>query len=1059
MTGVEVVQNDRYFDITFGDEFQHLTKILIKNIYSCLEFIPVNNHVSIDLIDILENFNSEESRKIHLLYETNNGIAINQREISFKNKNVSVSNLKTITFNEKSVTPFITENFNLQLTLMDNLPLNTYHRRNHIDSLKVDIDKAVITGKVSIKKLNVTSIELMIKNRIDGRFSVVDVDYEVYKENKSKLDTTFKFKGNIGNLIKTFIKEHDAEYMTDIFLSINTKELDESLTVKIGRPRSLVERFLKGEFVVTGVKHKKILTPYFTLKGRNLSFYYNELSDESYETYKKIVQNKISKFSKNTEDIWIIGEKIDKAQDNGFHLFKYLRMNYPDKKVYYIIDKDAPEVDNVINYGNVIFYQSPEHFEIMPKASYVLTTHHPEHIFPSRNPKYINNIKAKRVFLQHGVLGLKNLQNINGKQLTDFNVDLFLCSSEREKEIIKRDLLFDENEIAITGLSRFDNLFKKDVTVKKQILIIPTWRDWIFSSKVLLSSEYYDRYMSLLRSTGIKKYYENGYEIVFCLHPNMQAFKDLFDIPEFIKSVNLGDIDVQLLIKESQVMITDYSSVAFDFSFLNKPVIYYQFDLNRFLGKSPSHLNVQSELPGYIVQDETELFNVLNKLEINEWKVKRDIIEKSEKFLKYKDRKSNERIIEAAMNFKPTPKYLNTIRYDIISQRIFNRYRKSNIYFPSMRAINKILTTLTPVKEDLIVFESNIGKSVADSPKVIYDELKKYNHNYKVIWVNNKVYPFNDPRVKIVKRLSPSYYYYLSKAKYWVNNQKFPHYVEKNKNTTYIQTWHGTPLKKMLNDIENIQSRDEGYQERITNTIKRWDYLVSPSDYATKNFRTAFQYDGKIIKSGYPRNDQFFKNTDDIEDIIKKKLSIPPDKKVILYAPTFRDDETLSGGKHGMNLMLDLEKLKLELSDEYVLLLRPHIIIANKLSISPDLRDFVFNVAKYNDIADLLLITDILVTDYSSVMFDFSNTGKPMLFYTYDLDHYMNNLRGFYMDFEKEAPGPFVFNTRELIESIKDIKSIETKYATKYNIFKTKYNQYEEGHAAQKIVREYLLDN
>src|SRR5699024_5586964 len=115
-------------------------------------------------------------------------------------------------------------------------------------------------------------------------------------------------------------------------------------------------------------------------------------------------------------------------------------------------------------------------------------------------------------------------------------------------------------------------------------------------------------------------------------------------------------------------------------------------------------------------------------------------------------------------------------------------------------------------------------------------------------------------------------------------------------------------------------------------------------------------------------------------------------------------------------------------------------------------------VAKYNDIADLLLITDILVTDYSSVMFDFSNTGKPMLFYTYDLDHYMNNLRGFYMDFEKEAPGPFVFNTHELIESIKDIKSIETKYATKYDIFKTKYNQYEEGHAAKTIVEEHLLD-
>src|SRR5699024_3281888 len=134
-----------------------------------------------------------------------------------------------------------------------------------------------------------------------------------------------------------------------------------------------------------------------------------------------------------------------------------------------------------------------------------------------------------------------------------------------------------------------------------------------------------------------------------------------------------------------------------------------------------------------------------------------------------------------------------------------------------------------------------------------------------------------------------------------------------------------------------------------------------------------------------------------------------------LYAPTFRDNKTSKKNKFLFDLKLDLYQMQEHLGDEYVLLLRTHVVISNKLKIDESLRDFVFNVTKYPDMQELLLISDILITDYSSSMFDFANTKKPLLFFTYDLEEYKENIRGFYMDFENEAPGPLLFNTDEVI--------------------------------------------
>src|SRR5699024_537686 len=391
---------------------------------------------------------------------------------------------------------------------------------------------------------------------------------------------------------------------------------------------------------------------------------------------------------------------------------------------------------------------------------------------------------------------------------------------------------------------------------------------------------------------------------------------------------------------------------------------------------------------------------------------------------------------------------------------VFNRFRKSKYYFPFMKKIYAFVSKCMPVDDKLIVFESGIGKQFGDSPKNIYDEIVERNLDYKKIWVVNKKVRFKDiERTKRIKRLSPSYYYYLARAKVWINNQNFPTYIKKRPGTTYLQTWHGTPLKKMLFDIENIMGRSEGYLERVSKAIGNWDYLVSPSEFSSEAFRSAFRYKRNIIEAGYPRNDLFY--LDDTEERIKQikyEINIPLNKKVILYAPTFRDNQTTKKNKFTFNLEMDLHKMMEKLGEDYIILIRMHVVVNSKIKIEAELSDFVWNVSNYPDMQNLLLISDVFITDYSSAMFDFANTKRPMLFFTYDYEIYKNEVRGFYLDFEKESPGPFVMNTDEIISSIQNINEINKKYEMKYKSFYEKYCKLEDGKASKRVV-DYLLDN
>ncbi|MEB6215252.1 CDP-glycerol--glycerophosphate glycerophosphotransferase [Mammaliicoccus sciuri] len=1058
---LNIYQESELLIFEFDQTLDNIKNVYIKNEFDEIMVLQSNikNKFKINLNEVLEKFSQYDRETIFILLEKSDGITQSIQKINIKKYEYYIQNFETIINDDTTITPYITKNGIIQFTLKPELPISTYFARRHIDKIVINNKQAFLKGKFSIQNSTLEYAHLRITSRLSENIIEIPLEPTVFNVYKKLNSTSYDFEIDILNELKQYLEnDFDSEDIIDIFLSIKVKEFKNVIDVKLGNPRIMVERFAKGEVSIDLGQTVKTAIPYFTMKGRNLSFRINEYAKEDYEAYKKLMHDypTLIKNNLNKNKVWVIGEKSYKAQDNGYHFFKYMRTEHPNEEVYYVIDKNSEERKNVEPYGNVIDFKSKEHFEVMIKADVICSTHHTELLFPSHEASYVKKIRAKRVFLQHGVLGAKNLTQINGKQLKDFNVDMFITSSNREKQIVNRDLLFDSYQAKVTGLSRFDELFKENVEVKNQILIIPTWRDWITNINSLLESDYLQNYNDLLNRPEWKTIAQSkNVDIIFCLHPNMQAFVEYFDIPDYIKVIRQGEVDVQLLIKESKLMITDYSSVAFDFSFLEKPVIYYQFDRDRFIGRLPSHLDLDKELPGRIVDNVEAVIEAANHYVDNDFKNEQQIINKANNFVAYKDTNNSQRIYEEAKSFKRRNIIKDALKYDILSQHVFKRFRRHKKYFDIMSYMNKFLVRFGKIDEKLIVIESNLGKQVTDSPKMIYDQIKALDKGYKIVWVSNKIYPFDDENVITVKRLSPSYYKYLSLAKYWINNQNFPHYIEKKKNTTYIQTWHGTPLKKMLNDVDDFKGRDEGYIDRINRSVSRWDYLVSPSPYATSCFKSAFNFKKEMLEVGYPRNDIFYENESDIEEkqhIIKRKLSIPKDKKVILYAPTFRDDEVSSAKKHLINLKLDLHQMKEKLGDEYVLLLRPHIIISNNIIIDKSLEGFIYNVASYEDISDLYLISDICITDYSSVMFDYANTQKPLLFFTYDLEHYKDNLRGFYMNFEDEAPGPLLKDNESLIDAILNIETVNESYKDKYDKFYEKFCSFEKGTAAKQIV-------
>lgn len=293
--------------------------------------------------------------------------------------------------------------------------------------------------------------------------------------------------------------------------------------------------------------------------------------------------------------------------------------------------------------------------------------------------------------------------------------------------------------------------------------------------------------------------------------------------------------------------------------------------------------------------------------------------------------------------------------------------------------------------EQIVFFESFNGRHYSDNPKAISVKLHELFPEFEIRWSVSKNNTDDIPDyVKTVKKGSFQYFLSLAKSFCYVTNEAVSSEKYKKEDQIYIQTWHGDRgIKKILYD----SLRDRG--------IKRDDYvdglltdiMIAGSDYAEKRIPSAFQYYGRIEKIGCPRNDLLL-NPKGIEEI-KKKIGIPTNSKVLLYAPTLRRNSKIVNT--GVSLEETLKHLEYK-RESWICLVRAH---PKSLGLSLNNNAEVIDVSKYPDMADLLMIADMLITDYSSSAGDFILRKKPVILAQFDLEQYMKEDRTFFVDIEK----------------------------------------------------------
>lgn len=311
-----------------------------------------------------------------------------------------------------------------------------------------------------------------------------------------------------------------------------------------------------------------------------------------------------------------------------------------------------------------------------------------------------------------------------------------------------------------------------------------------------------------------------------------------------------------------------------------------------------------------------------------------------------------------------------------------------------------------PINKRKVYMECYWGTKLDCNPLALANQLKK-DSNYSIVFGYKKESKFEkDPSFDYVRIGSLKYWYTVATSYILVTNTNFRTELIKRADSIHIQTQHGTPLKYMGLDCRETPS-DRMNWRNFAKRCRRWDYVISSNPYSSMIWRRAMPYNYTVIESGYPRNDIFFDATQDQIDKIKKELGVDKDKKVILYAPTFRDTQ-----KNSRNIILPVMELSKSLQEDYVLLIRSHHLSKDEKYLFNNIID----VSSYPRTNELCLISDLLITDYSSIMFDFACLKRPIILYMPDYDEYVAK-RGMYFDIRKKAPGP-IANTKSELKNI-----------------------------------------
>lgn len=367
----------------------------------------------------------------------------------------------------------------------------------------------------------------------------------------------------------------------------------------------------------------------------------------------------------------------------------------------------------------------------------------------------------------------------------------------------------------------------------------------------------------------------------------------------------------------------------------------------------------------------------------------------------------------------------------------------------------------------VVFFEAFGGRNYTCSPRAIYECMiadERFN-DFTFVWSFKEgcVPEGADKlaRAALVQRGSKDYYEALAVSGTIIVNNRLPEYVFPKLDQTYVQCWHGTPLKRLGYDVQvettNAMNTTSELAERFGMDMRKWTYLLSPSAYTTEHLSDAFGLPPErraavVLELGYPRNDVLALRRGDAEAqaAIRERLGIAPEKKVLLYAPTWRDDQYVDGVGYSFEMMVDFDELKRQLGEEWVVLFRAHYYIANSFDFS-SYGGFVVDVSRESDINELYLASDVLLTDYSSTMFDYANLHRPIMLYCPDLNEYATATRGFYFDIN-EVPGPLCATVEELAGALAGLDGYWQRYGQDYERFQERFCPNDDGNASARVV-------
>lgn len=355
--------------------------------------------------------------------------------------------------------------------------------------------------------------------------------------------------------------------------------------------------------------------------------------------------------------LWLIGEYNDTARDNGLHLFAHLRRNHRDINAWYVISQDSPDRDNLPR-RHVVYYGSYHHFRLAMRAGVLVGSHFPSYLVPKIESitRYKKNYhRYKKVFLQHGVIAIKaTAVTIYRKNLRYY--DKFIASSEFERNTICRHLGYDKEEVAVTGLARWDHLLEI-ATKERVILVVPTWRDHLvyLSDNEFRRSSFHQFWSSLLNDNRLLQVAEKkGVRIVLSIHIGLARFGRCFDLPKGV--ILAHPKNLQPLLASCGALVTDYSSVAFDALLLKKPVVFCPFDYEDMVAKDPvpSFVNFEQQLPGPACYGVAEAVDSIIRVIHDDFILADEYLQRRKLFFAHCDRGNSARIVKEIRGICPT---------------------------------------------------------------------------------------------------------------------------------------------------------------------------------------------------------------------------------------------------------------------------------------------------------------------------------------------------------------------------------------------------------------------